>query len=40
MRGIIVTDKTEDTGGLTPAKDDNEVCHNNSRKDIDHLMGY
>jgi len=38
LRGIIVPDKTEDAGGLTPGKDDNAVWRNKTRKAFDDLM--
>ena len=38
MRGIIVPDKAEDAGGLTPVKDDNAVWRNKARKAFDDLM--
>jgi len=38
LRGIIVPDKAEDAGGLTPGKDDNAVWRNNTRKAFDDLM--
>ena len=38
LRGIIVPDKAEDAGGLTPGKDDNAVWHNKTRKAFDDLM--
>jgi len=38
LRGIIVPDKAEDAGGLTPGKDDNAVWRNKTRKTFDDLM--
>jgi len=38
LRGIIVPDKAEDAGGLTPGKDDNVVWRNKTRKAFDDLM--
>ena len=38
MRGIIVPDKAEDAGGLSPGKDDNAVWRNKTRKAFDDLM--
>ena len=38
LRGIIVPDKAEDAGGLSPGKDDNAVWRNKTRKAFDDLM--
>ena len=38
LRGIIVPDKAEDAGGLTPGKDDNAVWRNKTRKAFDDLI--
>jgi len=38
LRGIIVPNKAEDAGGLTPGKDDNAVWRNKTRKAFDDLM--
>jgi len=38
LRGIIVPDKAEDAGELSPGKDDNAVWRNKTRKAFDDLM--